>query len=116
MAINLYDIKKCEACGAKNVKGAVACSLFGAYSGAWCEDCLRSGRDSYDQMVSYIADVGMWPDEINEAFQIEVRRQLILHGKSEEEFATDVEKEIMFFKDAPLPTYVIPGIDLTEEF
>ena len=92
--IDLYDIEKCEACGAENVKGAVAYSLFGAYSGAWCEDCLRTGRDSYSQMVSYISCAGRWPDDINEAYQQEVRRQLKLHNKTEEEFAKDVDREI----------------------
>lgn len=94
--IEFYDIEKCNACGAENVKGAVACSLFGAYSGAWCEECLRTGRDSYDQMVSYIAEAGRWPDDVNGAFQTEVRRQLKLHNITEEEFKKDVDEVISF--------------------
>ena len=101
MKLDLHDIEKCEACGAENVKGLVACSLFGAYSGTWCKNCLREGRDSYDLMVGYIADAGMWPDDINEIFQAEVRRQLKLHNKTEEEFKEDVEREIRFFMSCP---------------
>lgn len=42
-------------------------------------------------MVDYIADAGRWPDDINEVYQEEVRRQLKLHSKTEEEFKEDVE-------------------------
>jgi hypothetical protein len=105
--IDLHDINKCEACGAKNVKGAVACSLFGSYSGSWCEKCLREGRDSYSQMVSYISCAGPWPDGINESFQEEVRRQLKLHNKTEEEFKRDLDKMLEDFMSTPMPTYVI---------
>jgi hypothetical protein len=113
--IDLYNIEKCEACGAENVKGAVACSLFGAYSGAWCEDCLRTGRDSYKLMVSYIADAGHWPEDINSTFQTEVRRQLKLHNKTEEEFKKDVDKMIEDFMNTPMPTYITFD-SLGEEF
>ena len=101
MKLDLYDITRCEACGAENVKGAVACSLFGAYSGAWCENCLKEGRDSYNLMVSYIADAGRWPVDINESFREEVRYQLKLHGKTEEEFAKDVEDAAKFLMELP---------------
>jgi hypothetical protein len=96
MKLDLHDIARCEACGAENVKGLVACSLFGAYSGAWCENCIREGRDSYNLMVDYIANAGRWPDDINEIYQEEVRRQLKLHDKTEAEFAADVENVIAF--------------------
>lgn len=105
--IDVYDIAKCSACGAEKVKGHVACSLFGAYTGAWCEECLRIGRDSYDQMVSYIADAGRWPNDINEGFQTEVRRQLKLHQKTEEEFKKDVDAVIELLRDMPATAYVI---------
>ena len=88
--MELINLEKCDVCRAKNVKGIVACSMFGAYSGSWCEKCLREGRDSYSQMVSYIAAAGVWPDDINEIYQQEVRRQLKLHNKTEEEFINDV--------------------------
>jgi hypothetical protein len=107
MKLDLHDIARCEACGAENVKGLVACSLFGAYSGAWCENCLREGRDSYDLMVDYIADVGQWPDDINETYQEEVRRQLKLHNKTEEEFKKDVDKIIEFLRSDMPTTYIV---------
>ena len=117
MNLDLYDITRCDACGKENVKGLVACSLFGAYSGSWCEECLKVGGDSYDQMVSYIADAGRWPDDINEVFQSEVRRQLKLHNKTEEEFKKDVDKAASFLLDIPpMSTYTIFGCDLAEEF
>jgi hypothetical protein len=47
-------------------------------------------------MVEYIANAGRWPEDINEIYQEEVRRQLRLHNKTEAEFAADVEKAIAF--------------------
>jgi hypothetical protein len=116
MAIELHNIAKCEACGAENVQGLTACSLFGAFTGAWCEECLRIGRDSYDFMVDYIACAGRWPDDINEVYQGEVRRQLRLHDKTEEEFKKDLDEVIKHLLDAPsMTTYVILDT-LGEEF
>jgi hypothetical protein len=117
MKIESHKIEKCAACGAEHTEGAVACSLFGAYSASWCLDCLKVGRDSYDQMVNYIADAGRWPDDINEAFQHEVRHQLKLHNKTEEEFKKDVDEAASFLLDIPpMSTYAILGCDFAEEF
>ena len=107
MNIDMYDITKCEACGAENTKGLVACSLFGSYSGSWCENCLTEGRDSYSQMISYIAAAGRWPDDINKVYQQEVRRQLKLHNKTEEEFKRDIDDLIEHIKNELPVTYVI---------
>jgi hypothetical protein len=115
MEIELHNIAKCKACGAENVKGLVACSLFGAFTGTWCEECLRTGRDSYDLMVDYVASAGRWPDDINEVYQGEVRRQLRLHDKTEEEFKRDIDKMLEDFMNEPMPTYVIFDT-LGEEF
>jgi hypothetical protein len=93
-------IEKCAACGAKNTEGFVVCSGFGAFSDAICLSCISEGREPYQQVVNYIADAGPWPDGINEDYQEEVRRQLRLHNKTEEEFAADVEQAIIFFNQA----------------
>lgn len=82
----------CAGCGAKNVEGRVAASAFGAFSEAFCDKCLASGRDSYSLMVNYIACAGCWPDDINEEYQKFVRQQLELHGKTEQEFIEDLTK------------------------
>ena len=46
---------------------------------------------------------GRFPDDISDVYKKEVRRQLKLHNKSEEEFIVDVDKaikeEMEFFKD-----------------
>lgn len=93
-------IEKCAACGATDTKGFVVCSGFGAFSFPLCLSCISEGREVYSQMVDYIADAGFWPDDINEDYQEEVRRQLRLHNKTEEEFAADVEQAIIFFNQA----------------
>lgn len=93
-------IEKCAACGATDTKGFVVCSGFGAFSFPLCLSCISEGREVYSQMVDYIADAGFWPDDINEDYQEEVRRQLRLHNKTEEEFTADVEQAIIFFNQA----------------
>jgi hypothetical protein len=84
---------KCGGC--KKAEGTTTvCSMFGAISYVLCHDCLRSGKENYRNMVEYIANAGHWPNDINTIYQEEVRRQLRLHNKTEEEFAADVEGAI----------------------
>lgn len=84
---------KCGGC--KKAEGTTTvCSIFGAISYVLCEDCLRSGKENYRNMVEYIANAGHWPQDINEIYKEEVRRQLKLHNKTEEEFRNDVEAAI----------------------
>ena len=87
-------IDKCEVCGATDVLGVVVCSTFGAHSFACCEACLEVDKEPYDAIVSYISCAGHWPQDINSMYQREVRRQLKLHNKTEEEFRNDVEEAI----------------------
>ena len=87
-------IESCEVCGATDVFGIVVCSTFGAHSFACCEACLVVDKEPYRAVVNYISCAGHWPQDINEMYQREVRRQLKLHNKTEEEFAHDVEEAI----------------------
>jgi hypothetical protein len=114
--IEFYNIEKCAACGSENTKGAVACSMFGSYSGAFCEECLKLGRDIYKQMVDYISFAGHWPEDINDTYKAEVMRQLKLHGKTEEEFIKDVNAAIIRFNETPFPTYAILEVDIADDF
>jgi hypothetical protein len=86
---------KLKCAGCKKAEGITTVgSVFGATSYALCDDCLRLGRENYRNMVNYIADAGHWPQDINPMYQREVRRQLKLHNKTEEEFRNDVEYAI----------------------
>ena len=86
---------KLKCAGCKKAEGiTVVCSMFGATSFALCDKCLREGREDYRNMVNYISCAGHWPQDINDIYQEEVRRQLKLHGKTEEEFRNDVEEAI----------------------
>lgn len=98
--IEPHKIEKCAACGATETKGFVVCSGFGTAALPFCLSCISEGREPYQQIVDYIADAGFWPDDINEDYQDEVRRQLRLHNKTEKEFAADVEQAIIFFNQA----------------
>ena len=87
-------LERCEVCGATNVLGFVVCSAFGAHSFACCEACLEVDKEPYRNMVNYIANAGHWPEDINPMYQMEVRRQLKLHGIPEEVFKFDVDRAI----------------------
>lgn len=81
--------------GCREAEGiTVVSSMFGATSFALCDKCLREGREDYRNMVNHISVAGHWPQDINEIYQAEVRRQLKLHGKTEEEFRNAVENAI----------------------
>lgn len=84
---------KCDVCG-KEGKTFVAASAYGPISFAYCEECLENGREPYDAIVDYISCAGHFPDEINEVYQKDVRRQLKLHGISEDQFIRDVDRSI----------------------
>lgn len=84
-------MNKCNACGKETDQLYAVCSMFGAFTIGVCEECLNSGRDSYSLMVSDIACCGRFPDDINEAYREEVRQQLKLHGKTEEQFIRDID-------------------------
>lgn len=90
----------CEACGKYDSNGVVVSSAFGPVSYLYCQDCLAQGKESYSAMVEYIAATGHFPDEINEEYQAEVRRQLELHQISETQFISDVEKIIELLNEA----------------
>jgi hypothetical protein len=90
----MINITKCDVCGAENTVGFVASSAFGATSYAYCACCLAEEKEHYRAIVNYISCAGHWPQDINKMYQKEVRRQLKLHNKTEEEFRNDVEEAI----------------------
>ena len=84
---------KCDVCG-KESETFVTCSAYGAISYAYCKECLANGREPYNAIVAYISCAGHFPDDINKVYQEDVRRQLKLHGISEEQFIMDVDNAI----------------------
>jgi hypothetical protein len=93
---------KCDVCGKEADEVVVVSSIFGPFSVACCPDCIASAKERYKDMVAYIACAGHFPNDINKEYQQEVRRQLELHGISEEQFINDVDDylrmEEEFFK------------------
>ena len=86
---------KLKCAGCKKAEGiTVVCSMFGATSFALCDKCLREGREDYRNMVNYISCAGHWPQDINDIYQAEVRRQLKLHNIPEEVFKLEVDRAI----------------------
>lgn len=84
---------RCDVCG-KDRETFVAASAYGPISFAYCKECLENGREPYNAMVAYISCAGRFPDDINEMYRQDVRRQLKLHGVSEEQFIKDVDMSI----------------------
>ena len=84
---------KCDVCG-KQTDVVVCSSSCGPISLAYCRSCLEGELEPYGIMLSYIAGAGHWPDDVNPAYQELVRKNLAFHGKTEEEFASDVERAI----------------------
>lgn len=80
---------KCEVCG-KEADVASCMSSMGPMIFYCCRTCFTAGAEPYERMVSYIASAGEWPKDIGSAYQVEVRKQLSIHGKSEREFSQDV--------------------------
>jgi hypothetical protein len=92
MNINLKNT--CEVCGKRNTSFVTCASKFGPMSFCYCGDCFKEGKEPYDTIVAYIACAGHFPEDINEEYQKEVRRQLVLHNKTEEQFIKDVDNFI----------------------
>ena len=83
-------MNKCDVCNNHPIKYTAA-SIFGAFTIGLCEACFNSRKEPYSLMVSYIGCAGRFPDDINDVYIAEVRRQLKLHGKTEEQFIKDVD-------------------------
>lgn len=81
----------CDVCG-KHTNVVVCASAFGGVSYAYCQDCLSNYLEPYDAMVAYISCAGLFPDDINEAYQELCRHILKGLGISEEKFIEDVKK------------------------
>ena len=71
----------CEVCG-KNAPVVVCASAFGLVSFAYCKECLTANMEPYQHMVDYVSMAGEWPRGM---------RIVEGHGKSEAEFAADVQ-------------------------
>lgn len=89
----------CDICGKEVDEVFTVCSSFGGFSVGCCSDCLASGKERYGDLVAYISCAGRFPDDINEVYRKEVRRQLVLHGISEEQFIKDVDDAISKERD-----------------
>ena len=84
---------KCDVCG-QETEVVVAGSACGPASFSYCRRCLEGRLEPYPFMAACIAGAGHWPDDVNPVFRELVRRNLAFHGKTEDEFAADVERAI----------------------
>ena len=79
---------KCDVCG-KETKVVVCASTMGPVSLAYCKDCHANKAEPYGFMAAYVSCAGEWPNDIAPSVQERVRRLLVFHHKTEEEFSKD---------------------------
>lgn len=84
---------KCAVCG-KEGEVFVASSTCGGMSCAYCAECLASGAEPWSDLVFYVSLAGHYPEQINEIYREIVRDTCKRLHRTEEEFASDVEKAI----------------------
>ena len=82
---------KCEVCGKESDELYVRSSTCGASSYAYCLDCLESGAEPYDALVSYISLAGCQPKDINEYYLEVIKATLKRLNVSDEKFWSDVK-------------------------
>lgn len=99
----------CDVCGEER-ECVVYASGYGPITLAYCESCFEKGLKPYGIVVAYIACAGHFPEDINDAYQQDVRRMLSLWGKTEETFIRDVETAI-----TDLESYDHNDLQITEE-
>lgn len=86
------DLKRtCSCCGEEKEVSVTASSL-GAFSFAYCADCLTAGVEPYGALVSYIACAGNYPEDINPRWLDFIKHNLEFYDKTEEQFKNDVMK------------------------
>lgn len=82
---------KCCVCGSeKDIH--VCSSRFAPMSSAYCEDCLRQGKENYNILVSYYSCAGEKMEDFNEGYRNEAIRQLQMHDKTIEQFELDLKQ------------------------
>lgn len=60
---------RCDVCG-KEGPVVLNKSIFGPFDFSYCEKCFRTGAEPYWFTVNTVALMGLWPDDIGEAFQM----------------------------------------------
>lgn len=91
---------RCDVCG-KEGTVFLHRSSFGPFDFHYCEECFRTGAEPYWFAVSTVALFGLWPNDVNEAFQTKIRSILRYLNRSEDRFKTDVYRA---YHDMPIQT------------
>ena len=91
---------RCDVCGKEGLV-VTNRSSFGPFDFHYCEECFRTGAEPYWFTVSTVALFGLWPNDVNEAFQAKIRSILMYLNRSEDRFKTDVYR---VYHDMPIQT------------
>ena len=91
---------RCDVCGKEGLV-VVNRSSFGPFDFSYCEECFRTGAEPYWFAVSTVALFGLWPNDVNEAFQMKIRSILKYLDCPEDRFKTDVYRA---YHDMPIQT------------
>ena len=91
---------RCDVCGKEGLV-VTNRSSFGPFDFHYCEECFHTGAEPYWFTVSTVALFGLWPNDVNEAFQAKIRSILMYLNRSEDCFKTDVYRA---YHDMPIQT------------
>jgi hypothetical protein len=106
VAIDMKRLMDCEVCGKETFDYKVVSSALGPVSFRYCPDCLESGAEPYNMLVSTVAMIG-GVDAVAPWFKKVIETSCKAANKSEEEFLKDVKEserimaeEFEYFKKA----------------
>lgn len=80
----------CDVCSKESV--GVAASPLGAYSNAYCKDCIETEIEPYWDLVSFGFCVSTNLEDLHSGYKDIITESLEFHGKTIEEWKADVEK------------------------
>jgi hypothetical protein len=88
------NMMECCVCGNKKQDELhVVCSTYGAMSECFCAECIKSNKENYSSMLCYYSCAGTKMSDFNETYANHALEQLKMHGKTVEEFESDLRKK-----------------------
>jgi hypothetical protein len=87
--------RMCNVCGKVTDELQVCNSALGAFSLSYCNDCYEKGLEPYQLIVSSTAEIGHFPEDINQEYQEYIKNMLKGLDIPEEQFINDVDNFII---------------------
>ena len=89
----MFHKGKCQVCG-KETDVAKCGSVFGPDEKfLYCEECMETGAEPYNELVTYICNSECGPDELTDAFNEIIDASVKAANKTTKQFWKDVKRE-----------------------